>query len=271
MYPYFTIFGKEFSSYAVMAIIGGVAATIYALIRTRQKKLNGNDVLYYLTFAFGFLFIGAVLMHQLLEIIKNYKVIPYLFTDINYFLNHWSVGLVFYGGLYGTIFGGMAYTKFFKQDTREFFMYLIPVFPLFHMFGRIGCFLVGCCHGMESEQFGIAYTNAIGGNNGVPYLPVQLYEAFGELVIFIILCFNQRKVKKYYQPLGIYLTFYGVMRFILEFFRGDEVRGIFGFLSTSQWISLVTIPFGIYCLVVPVEKNFLNRMYTVLKKENITI
>ena len=262
MYPYFYIFGKEFSAYGIMAIIGGIASTVYALVRTRQKKLNGNDMLYYLTFAFCGLFVGALILHQVLEIIKNYQYIPYLFTDIKKFLNHWHVGLVFYGGLYGTLFGCMAYSKFFKHNSRDIFMYMTPIIPLFHMFGRIGCFLVGCCHGMEHETLGIAYTNAMGGNNGVPYLPVQLYEAFGELVIFIVLCINQRKVKKFYQPIGIYLTFYGVMRFILEFFRGDEARGSFGFLSTSQWISLITVPLGIYCLVVSPEKNIFNRMYT---------
>ena len=261
MYPYFNLLGKKISAYGVMAVMGIIAAIIYAVVRSRQKKLNGNDLLYYLTFTFVFLFAGALLLHQLLEIIMNYEVVPYLFTDIKYFRNHWSIGLVFYGGLYGTIFGGMVYTKVFKQDSREFFMYMMPIFPLFHMFGRIGCFLVGCCHGMEQGTLGIAYTNAIGGNNGVPYLPVQLYEAFGELVIFIVLCFNQRRVKKYYQPLGIYMTVYGVMRFVLEFLRGDAVRGIFGFLSTSQWISLITVPIGIYCLVVPAENNFFNRLF----------
>lgn len=262
MYPYFNIFGKEISSYAVMAIVGIIVSFTYTLIRGKQKKLNINDLLYYLTFAFGFLLIGAMLLFQIIEVITNYQTLPYLFKDIKYFMDNWKIGLVFYGGLYGALLGCAAYTKVFKQDTREIFMYISPVIPLFHMFGRLGCFLVGCCHGMESEQFGIAYTEAIGAANGIPYIPIQLYEAIGDLVIFIILVINQFKVKKCYQPIGIYLTLYGILRFVLEFFRGDEVRGIFGFLSTSQWISLVTIPLGIYCLVVAPEKNFLNCLYT---------
>lgn len=261
MYPYINIFGKQFTTYGVMALIGGIACLIYMIIRAKQKKLNINDLLYYITLAFVFLFIGAVILFQIIEIITNYQTLQYLFTDIKYFTSHWSFGLVFYGGLYGALIGCAVYTKIFMQDTREIFMYISPVIPLFHIFGRIGCFLVGCCHGMVSEEFGIAYTNAIGAKNGIPYLPVQLYEATGDLIIFIILCINQCKVKKYYQPIGIYLTMYGILRFVLEFFRGDEIRGIFGALSTSQWISIVTIAFGIYCLVVPNEKNFLNKLY----------
>ena len=46
MYPYFEIFGKQFSSYGVLAVIGGIACLIYTLIRAKQKKLNMNDLLY---------------------------------------------------------------------------------------------------------------------------------------------------------------------------------------------------------------------------------
>ena len=82
------------------------------------------------------------------------------------------------------------------------------------------------------------------------------------LIIFVILHkFLQQKHRDGY-IFVLYMLMYSVLRFCVEFFRGDEVRGIFGFLSTSQWISLVTIPLGIYCLVVAPEKNFLNRLYT---------
>lgn len=268
MYSYFHIFGRDFSAYGVMAIAGIIATVIYSIIRCRQKKLNGNDQLYYLTFAFIFLYLGATILFHLVGIKDLISILPYLFTDFRYFKDHFVTGLVFYGGLYGALVGCMVYTKMFRQDTRTMFMYTVPVIPLFHMFGRIGCFLGGCCYGMESERFGIAYTNAASGANGVPYLPIQLYEAVGELIIFIVLCINQRKVKKYYQPIGIYFVSYGIMRFVLEFFRGDEVRGFFGFLSTSQWISLITIPLGIYCLLVPTEKNFFNKWFTSKKKRD---
>ena len=71
MYPYFYIFGKQFTSYSVMAVVGAVACLIYTLIRARQKKLDINDLMYYLTFAFGFLAIGAIILHQIIEIITN--------------------------------------------------------------------------------------------------------------------------------------------------------------------------------------------------------
>lgn len=262
MYPYIKIFGKTFSSYMIMSFLGLVAVMIYTCIQARRKKVNGDDAIYYVVFSMGGLVIGAMLLYQIVEFRNTVKILPYLFKDIKYFISHWHVGLVFYGGLYGALVGGMVYARFYKQDVREMFMQMTPAIPLFHIFGRIGCFLSGCCHGMESEKYGIAFTDAPSAVNGVPYLPVPLYEAAGDLVIFaILLIFGYRKEKQYFRPLGIYLVLYGIMRFVLEFFRGDEIRGIFGFFSTSQWISLVTVPLGIYMLVCKTEKNFLAKAY----------
>ena len=262
MYPYISIFGKNISSYAVLAIAGVIAAAIYAAVLSYKKKINGDDAMYYLTFAFGFLMIGAMVLYQLVNVRNTVSLLPYLFKDFKYFINNWTVGFVFYGGMYGVLVGGIVYSAFFKQDIRKMFMLLTPVFVLFHAFGRVGCFLSGCCYGMESEAYGIVYHDAISGANGVPYLPVQLYEAAGNLVIFaVILIFGYRKKDCYFRPLGIYLVLYGIMRFVLEFFRGDEIRGALGVFSTSQWISLVTVPLGIYMLLCPTEKNLLGKAY----------
>ncbi len=261
MYPFITLFGHTISSYSIMTVIGILAVFIYALIRCRQTGIDISEEFIYLTFAFIFLMIGAVILYQLTNIKELIRLIPYLFTDFTYFRTHITTGIVFYGGLLGALCGCMVYSCLFHQDTRKMLMHTVPVIPLFHFWGRIGCFLAGCCHGIENTHFGIAYVNSPMGENGIPFLPVQLYEAAGNLIIFIILLFNQKRVKKIYQPLGIYLTMYGTMRFLLEFLRGDDIRGHLGILSTSQWISLVIIPFGIYCLVVKEEKNCLNRLY----------
>ena len=242
MYPFFEILGLKISAYSVMAVLGGLFVALFAFLRLRGKKKDVQEVFYFITYAFGFLVIGAMLLYQIVEFDNTIK-------------GNFSMGLVFYGGLYGALIGIGIHSKINEKDSRELFMYLTPAIPLFHVFGRIGCFLSGCCHGMESEKWGIVHPN------GVAYFPVQLVEACGDLIIFIILCIMKNKKQKYYQPLGVYLTLYGVMRFVLEFFRGDEVRGFLGALSTSQWISLVTIPLGIYCLIVAPDKNILSKFY----------
>lgn len=259
MRPFFNIFGRQISSYSVMTIIGMIAVFGYSAIRCRQKKYSYNDELYFLVFCFAFLLVGAALLYQITVLPNTIKILPYLFKDFDYFRSNFSVGIVFYGGLFGVIWGACIYSKVFKQDAGKLMMITAPSIPLFHIFGRIGCFLAGCCHGVANEKFGIAYTEAVLVENGIPFLPTQLYEAFGNLIIFIILCIQQRHNNKHFKPLGLYFILYGTMRFIIEFWRGDTIRGIWGPFSTSQWISLIIVPLGIYCLVASDEQNFIGR------------
>ena len=111
------------------------------------------------------------------------------------------------------------------------------VLPLGHAFGRIGCFFAGCCYGKETDFFlGIYYSEA-----GTVVHPTQLYEAAFLLTAFIVFFFF---IKKYHTE--SYLISYGIFRILIELLRGDD-RGAspFGFLTPSQFMSLVMITGGI--------------------------
>ena len=98
------------------------------------------------------------------------------------------------------------------------------------------CFLAGCCYGKKLNKiFSVL-------NVEIDTFPVQLIEALLELFIFLILCVAEN-YKKDINLLEIYLLLYAIVRFTLEFFRGDDIRGMFYGLSTSQWISMVIILF----------------------------
>ena len=126
---------------------------------------------------------------------------------------------------------------------------LLPGFALVHAFGRAGCFLTGCCYGLPHPRLGISFSRSLIAPNGVPLLPVQLYGAGLELLLFICLYRGCRRKSDGYRLLGFYLFLYGLARFGLEFLRGDAYRGFWGPFSTSQWISLPTVFLGIYLLV----------------------
>ncbi len=93
-------------------------------------------------------------------------------------------GFVFYGGFYGGLAAAVIYCKATHLDVWELARSLVPLVPLFHVFGRIGCFFTGCCYGIENETFGIAFTSSEVAPNGVPLIPVQLYEAAVEAILF---------------------------------------------------------------------------------------
>ena len=119
---------------------------------------------------------------------------------------------------------------------------LVPALPLVHAVGRVGCFCAGCCYGRAAPPpWGIAFTHAIAGPNGVPLLPVQLWEAGAELVIFAFLLWYAGRAAGPGQMLRAYVFCYAPVRFVLEWFRGDPARGMYGPLSTSQWLSLVVL------------------------------
>ncbi|MBQ3078998.1 MAG: prolipoprotein diacylglyceryl transferase, partial [Clostridia bacterium] len=160
----------------------------------------------------------------------------------NAFPESFNVGFVYYGGFLSGILGAYLTSKLLRFPLLAYARRMLPALSLAHAFGRIGCFLAGCCYGVESKLLGVCYpesnllTNA---PKGVPLFPVQLLEAFLLLLIAFMLYRLMQKTSLH--PLKSYILLYAPVRFLLEFLRYDSVRGAFLFLSTSQWISLILI------------------------------
>ena len=140
-------------------------------------------------------------------------------------------GFVFYGGL---LFACL-YLYFYSLLSKKihFFDYalFLPALALGHGIGRLGCFMVGCCYGKICLQDCL-----------FPRHPVQLYESFLLFVLGILLYFMEKRRKA---MICVYCLSYGVGRFLLEFLRDDEIRGLYYGFSTSQYISLLIILLGL--------------------------
>ena len=169
--------------------------------------------------------------------------IPWLL--VNFSLEHLlstiiGGGLVFYGGLLGVLLGIYVYCKKHNIDSCSVYNLVAPAIPLFHVFGRIGCFMSGCCYGIELKTpfvfLGIIQFARI---------PTQLIEALFECLLFVIIYVLQTK-NKHRDYLKFYLITYSIFRFMIEFFRGDHVRGFFFGLSTSQ---IITVSILIFYLI----------------------
>ena len=246
MLPYINIFGFEIASYGLMIFIGLFIGSIIAIqYFTKFFDIKKEDVFYCILYAIIGVGIGA----KLLYLITN---IPFLLENYRY-LDLWDTllqmlkgGFVFYGGLIGGILGVFIYAKQFKKSFKSLMLILIPVVLLVHAIGRIGCLLAGCCYGMEYDGFGaITFHNSLLAPNGVPLFPMQIVESICNLIIFIILLVTYKRFLGTYKTVGLYLVLYSIVRFVLEFFRGDLIRGIYFSLSTSQWISIVLFIVGL--------------------------
>lgn len=142
-------------------------------------------------------------------------------------------GLVFYGGFIGALVFCLIYSFVLKKfPPKKLSLLLIPL-TFSHALGRVGCLLAGCCYGIETN---VAWAIHLHDKNRHP---VQLYESIGLLVLAIVLLNLERKNKSNLSIIATYFLGYSILRFVLEFFRGDKIRGIFAYgLSTSQFISL---------------------------------
>lgn len=194
----------------------------------------GYDVIYAAVIA-G---VGAVIGSKLLFLVLNLKnIIEYDIPLINVIKG----GFVFYGGLIGGIIGLFIYVRVYKLNTWDFFDLFATVLPLGHSVGRVGCFLGGCCYGIEYHgPLSCTYTVNIGNTPlGVPLFPVQLVEALFLLCLFAALLVLYMRGAQRGTVVLVYGFSYSAIRFVLEFLRGDKERGFLWGVSTSQILSLI--------------------------------
>lgn len=227
--------------------IGFIAAYLMTEYRAKKHQMNTDFVftLFLTSVVFGML--GAKLLFYMTmidEIIANPKVI----------LDE-AEGFVVYGGIIGGILAGYVACRIKKQNFWKYFDLVMPAVALAQGFGRIGCLLAGCCYGMETScKFSITFQNSDFAPNHVALIPTQIYSSILDFLHFGILLYIAQHKKKDGQVAACYLIFYSIGRFVLEFFRGDLIRGSVGMLSTSQFISLFILVAGIVILAVRSKK-----------------
>ncbi len=175
----------------------------------------------------------------------------------------WKGGLVFYGGfLFAAGFAIWFIRRFGLPFWKlgDVFGYILPL-GLF--FGRVGCILNGCCYGARTGvPWAVRYgawlgpwedhlkAGLIAGNSphSLHVHPTQLYSAFTNLAIFLVLYFWLYPRKKWDgQVLGAFLVSYAVTRFLVEMFRADPRGALLG-LTTSQLISVGVLAVGAWIL-----------------------
>lgn len=240
MLPYLHVFHWRIPMYGLMMAIGFLIALLVSYLRVKKNGLDSNDMLIMIASTFLFALVGGQIL---------YDITAYSWSQIVQFIREGRLemlvgsGLVFYGGLLGGLFGAFVACRLLKVCLWDYLYAAVPAVPLAHMFGRIGCFCGGCCYGCETTlPIGVIYTTPLtDAPIGVPLLPVQLIEAGLNLLLFVFLILYDRKTRGKRPRLTLiclYAMCYAVIRFTLEFFRYDAIRGIYFGVSTSQWISI---------------------------------
>jgi phosphatidylglycerol:prolipoprotein diacylglycerol transferase len=248
MYPILVKIGPIIiHTYGFMLALGVLSAIALSTWLGKKENLDSKTI-------FDFIF------YTLLIGLLGAKLFLF-FTELSYYTRSFSnfKSLLFSGGTFygGLIFGGVFAVWFLHKHRVNFRIMgdtVAPSLALAHFFGRMGCFFAGCCWGREAVGCSIAveFTSSqtsTGVPHHVPLYPTQLMEAGLNLLNFLFLFLLYRKKKFNGQIFTIYLLNYSIIRFFVEFFRGDDDRGyIFGgmehpftSLSVPQLISILGI------------------------------
>lgn len=236
------IFGREIPLYGIFFYLGIAVAAAVGVLLCHKRKFEKAELVYSAIYSLIGAFVGAKLLFILTSL---QQIMEYGIPLVNVIKG----GFVFYGGLIGGFLGLWIYAKQFKVNIWDYTGIYAAVLPLGHAIGRVGCFFAGCCYGIPFEG-GHIYTESVGNTPlGVPLLPIQLIESACLLLLFLaILWLSLARPQDNRITTYCYLFAYPVLRFVLEFFRGDGERGV-AVLSTSQWISIALVFFGVVLVV----------------------
>ncbi|MFA5625711.1 MAG: prolipoprotein diacylglyceryl transferase [Bradymonadales bacterium] len=280
----------EIHSYAVCILIGVILAVWLATRSATRDGLSAGSIFNLCLVLLLAGFFGARLAHVLGSAPEyiNACIAPekvgLVQSDCWRFFKFSEGGLTFYGGVIAGIVVLFFYRRFRAVPVLQIMDVLAPSLAIAHAFGRIGCLSAGCCWGaVTSGPFGLIfaadsfayaslshshpqqYAAELAAGHTPLLHATQLYEVFGELVLFFILITLLAKRRRFGHVFSAWLILYGVMRFFTEFMRGDFERGYLfeakiswlnnalalpaehpTIMSTSQVIAVVMITLGLF-------------------------
>lgn len=239
----FTVHG-----YGVMIAIGVLTAYFVAMKRAERLNIDRNPIDSLVVWVLVGGALGAKILFwltQIENIMHNPRILLLTLAD----------GFVVYGGIIGGILAGYIYCRKKRIGFLKYFDLMIPSVALAQGFGRIGCFLAGCCYGRETDSaFGVVFPSTSLAPGGVRLLPTQLISSGLDFLLFLALIFYAKRKQADGQVAALYLILYSAGRFILEFYRGDIERGSVGVLSTSQFIAIFLFVIGCGIFIVKQSK-----------------
>lgn len=215
-------------SYGLMVAIGFVVAILLAYRGAPRFGLDKDKII-----DFGIVvLLGGVAGARLVFCLMN---LGYYISNPLEILNLTRGGLVWYGAFLSGILTAVWFVKKHNINFWDGADLLAPFIALAQSFGRIGCFLNGCCYGSPAPQWYMI--SVVFPDESLLRHPVQIYEAAALLILFVILRRWQERRRFKGEIFLSYTVFYSVIRFALEFFRGDNPR-IFINLTIGQLVSM---------------------------------
>lgn len=240
----------QIPTYGVLLALGVIAALWTSKRRAQRSGLDSDRIV-----DFGlWLVIWALIGSKLTLVIVEF---PRFLHNPAEALSLIRAGGVFLGGFIAGVIAAFLLLRKYDLPGPQTFDVLTPSLSLAQAIGRLGCLGAGCCWGAPCDlPWAITYTNPIAAQTlGTPLHthvhPFPAYAFLSNMALFVVLSWLYSLKLTPGRVFGAYLILYGLVRFVLEWTRGDDVRGFLfgGLLSTSQFISVIMIVVGIFVQV----------------------
>ncbi len=237
--------------YGVLTAAGFLAALWHWRLRGRREGYDFNFCADLMLWTM----LGGIVGARIAYVAANWET--YRETPLKVFAIY-EGGLIYYGGFFGAVLALGAFAWRRRKPLLPFMDFVVSAVPLGHAFGRIGCFLNGCCHGMPTDGI-LSVRYPVRSMpwwwqveqglidrfdpQALPVYPVQLYEAGFNLALYGLLWVTYRRGRMPGRVMVMYLLVYPVGRFLLEWMRGDP-RHHLGYFTTAQLFSMTLFMFG---------------------------
>jgi phosphatidylglycerol:prolipoprotein diacylglycerol transferase len=215
-------------SWGVFLMLGFLLATARTVKNARRYRIPADAVWDIALWGLLGGVVGARLVYVLLswgEFAKNPLSALHL----------WEGGMTFYGGLFGGILAGVLACRARGVDVWDMADLAALAFPIGYAFGRVGCFLNGCCYGGQCDISWLAarFHTADGGLTA-PSHPAQLYSALAGVLMYALLVPLENRRRFRGQLMLAFLFVYSVYRFLIEFVREGVTAQTTSLLGLTQ-------------------------------------
>ncbi|MFQ5846895.1 MAG: prolipoprotein diacylglyceryl transferase [Candidatus Methylomirabilales bacterium] len=237
MYPILLKIGSfELRSYGVVIALAILAAYLLGRREAARRRMDPRLVEDFAFFAILFGILGARLYYIAFFDPGMFLRQPHMVLAV------WKGGLAIHGALLGGLLTGIWFCRKHGISFWIFADTLTPALILGQAIGRLACFLNGDAYGIPTTvPWAVTFTdpNALA-PLGVPRHPTQLYEMGLDLVLFGLLWALRRRRLLPGQLFLLYAGGYGVIRFIVETFRADQLQ-FAGGVSAAQTLSVLVL------------------------------
>ncbi len=266
-------------TYGLMLMMAFGVAIGIAHLRARVVGVDPDHLLPVAVLAIAGGIFGSRLLHLAMAEPKLFFSQPWVLFDLS------QGGMAVIGGVVSSILMCAAYAWKRGLPVMKLADAVAPCILLGQAVGRVGCFAGGCCHGrvchlppgdsltgglfpggqiVQVEGFPFVAMLmergvGVGSISGVPIFPTQLWEASGTFLLFVALSLVFRHFRKFDgQIMALYLMTYAGLRYFIETFRGDTIRGTeyFGMFSTSQLGSIGMATAGLLLALYGIKRGF---------------